>query len=84
MPKKKVVKHMWKNARGWHSNHIESVWSLLKRWARKRNAGRLPTYHFFHLYISNFMLKHNASLDPHTSVEDEVLNALRFCPPKPE
>ena len=30
------------NANGFSSNQIESRWSVLKRWIRKRNGGKLP------------------------------------------
>ena len=48
----------WVNARGFHSNNVESLFNVLKRWARKRN-GVLPRAPHFKLYLSNFMLRHN-------------------------
>ena len=32
------------NANGFTTNHIENRWSLVKRWARKRGGGRLPSH----------------------------------------
>jgi len=32
------------NAHGFTTNHIENRWSLVKRWIRKREGGRLPSH----------------------------------------
>ncbi|CAE8637406.1 unnamed protein product [Polarella glacialis] len=32
------------NPRGFTTNGIEAVWSVLKRWARKRQGGRMPSH----------------------------------------
>lgn len=32
------------NANGYSSNHIEGRWSVVKRWTRYRNGGKLPVY----------------------------------------
>ena len=57
-PDGQLRQRLWVNRRGFHSNNVESVFNLVKKWARMRN-GVLPRKKFMHLYLSGYMFRHN-------------------------
>ena len=79
--KKKRPQLLWKNERGFHSNHVESFFSKLKCWARKKNGGRLPTQsQHWYLYLADFCMRHNAGLEGPGKYVEHVLRALCHVP----
>ena len=48
------------NARGYTTNPVEGAWSVIKRWIRKRNGGRLPAHsdrEAWTLLLDEFLLR---------------------------
>ena len=50
---------LWVNKKGFHSNDVESDFSRLKRWARKRNSGSLPKGEHLELYLWEYTFRRN-------------------------
>ena len=68
---------LWVNERGFHTNHVESLFSKLKRWARKKNGGALPSRgKHFYLYLSDFTLRRTCSLKGESEYVEQIARAL--------
>ena len=53
-----IRNRLWVNKEGFHSNNIESLFNVAKKWSRGRN-GQLAHRENFNLYLSMFMFRHN-------------------------
>ena len=75
---------LWVSKNEFRSNHIESLFTKLKHWARGKTSGKLVTCGAnFHLYLSDFALRHNCSLVSFTEYVEQLMRAFTGPSPVP-
>ncbi len=69
-----------KNVFGNDTNHIECVWSCLKRWLRKQAGGKIPAGVSLQLYVWEFLWRQRTKAEGHVPAFVRFINNVTDIP----